>query len=206
MTAAKDEKPQMLEGEVCPKCGGGLVIKYSMHGKFAGCEKYPECDFTKNLGIEIAEKVEVEPVGRNSPECQLPLVYRTGFRGKRFIACTGYPKCKYTEQIGADGVARPKLPPKESGVLCDKCGAMMYIRESKRGPFLGCSKFPRCRNIMSISLVEGYEAPPAAEAEKPKELEESCPECGKPLLVRRSRRGEFVGCSGYPKCKYTRDV
>ncbi|MHB8997176.1 MAG: type I DNA topoisomerase [Armatimonadota bacterium] len=206
MTAAKDEKPQILEGEVCPKCGGALVIKYSMHGKFAGCEKYPECDFTKNLGIEIAEKVEVEPVGRDCPECKAALVYRTGFRGKRFIACSGYPKCKYTEQIGADGIARPKLPPKESGIACDKCGAMMYIRESKRGPFLGCSKFPRCRNIMSISLVEGYEAPPAQEAEKPKELEESCPECGKPLLIRRSRRGEFVGCSGYPKCKYTRDV
>ncbi|HQJ25361.1 MAG TPA: topoisomerase DNA-binding C4 zinc finger domain-containing protein, partial [Bacillota bacterium] len=28
------------------------------------------------------------------------------------------------------------------------------------------------------------------------------PECGKPLVVRRSRFGPFVGCSGYPECKY----
>ena len=31
---------------------------------------------------------------------------------------------------------------------------------------------------------------------------ESCPECGKELIVRKSRYGEFTGCSGYPKCKY----
>ena len=31
---------------------------------------------------------------------------------------------------------------------------------------------------------------------------ENCPECGKELVKRKSRYGEFVGCSGYPKCKY----
>lgn len=31
---------------------------------------------------------------------------------------------------------------------------------------------------------------------------ESCPQCGKELIVRKSRYGEFTGCSGYPKCKY----
>lgn len=36
----------------------------------------------------------------------------------------------------------------------------------------------------------------------PKETGEVCPECGSPLVVRRSRYGEFVGCSNYPTCKY----
>ena len=31
---------------------------------------------------------------------------------------------------------------------------------------------------------------------------ENCPECGKELVKRKSRYGEFVGCSGYPKCKF----
>lgn len=31
---------------------------------------------------------------------------------------------------------------------------------------------------------------------------QSCPKCGKELVVRKSKFGEFVGCSGYPKCKY----
>jgi len=37
-----------------------------------------------------------------------------------------------------------------------------------------------------------------------KELGEKCPECGKNLLLRRSKRGKFIGCSGFPDCKYTR--
>jgi DNA topoisomerase-1 len=28
-----------------------------------------------------------------------------------------------------------------------------------------------------------------------------CPKCGKPMVVRSSRFGEFVGCSDYPECK-----
>jgi len=32
-----------------------------------------------------------------------------------------------------------------------------------------------------------------------------CPECGKELLVKIGRFGEFYGCSNYPRCKYTRN-
>ena len=28
-----------------------------------------------------------------------------------------------------------------------------------------------------------------------------CEKCGKPMVLRTSKRGEFLGCSGYPKCK-----
>jgi ssDNA-binding Zn-finger/Zn-ribbon topoisomerase 1 len=33
---------------------------------------------------------------------------------------------------------------------------------------------------------------------------ENCPRCGKPLEIRGGRHGDFIGCTGYPKCKYTR--
>ncbi len=32
----------------------------------------------------------------------------------------------------------------------------------------------------------------------------SCPQCGKPLRDRKGAKGPFVGCSGYPECKFTR--
>lgn len=32
--------------------------------------------------------------------------------------------------------------------------------------------------------------------------QEACPQCGKPLTERFSRRGRFYGCSGYPECNY----
>ena len=37
-------------------------------------------------------------------------------------------------------------------------------------------------------------------------LDESCPQCGRPLLVRLGRHGRFVACSGYPECNYTRPL
>ncbi len=36
------------------------------------------------------------------------------------------------------------------------------------------------------------------------QTEESCPRCGKPLVVKYGRYGKFLSCSGYPECKYTR--
>jgi DNA topoisomerase-1 len=33
-----------------------------------------------------------------------------------------------------------------------------------------------------------------------------CDECGKPMVIRQGRRGPFLGCSGYPKCKNTGEV
>ncbi|MBC8107790.1 MAG: topoisomerase DNA-binding C4 zinc finger domain-containing protein [Anaerolineae bacterium] len=33
-----------------------------------------------------------------------------------------------------------------------------------------------------------------------------CDECGKPMIIRKGRRGPFLGCSGYPKCKNTGEV
>lgn len=38
------------------------------------------------------------------------------------------------------------------------------------------------------------------------QLNENCPECGKPLSIRLGKRDRFIGCSGYPECTYTRAV
>lgn len=35
---------------------------------------------------------------------------------------------------------------------------------------------------------------------------ENCPECGKELLKRKGRFGEFIACSGFPKCKYSKNL
>lgn len=36
--------------------------------------------------------------------------------------------------------------------------------------------------------------------------EETCEECGKPMLIRWSRKGKFLGCSGFPECKNTKNL
>ncbi|MGC9066806.1 MAG: topoisomerase DNA-binding C4 zinc finger domain-containing protein, partial [Candidatus Ratteibacteria bacterium] len=37
-------------------------------------------------------------------------------------------------------------------------------------------------------------------------IEKNCPKCGKPLIIRISRYGKFIGCTGFPKCRYTEKV
>ncbi|MGD9374217.1 MAG: type I DNA topoisomerase [Anaerolineae bacterium] len=41
---------------------------------------------------------------------------------------------------------------------------------------------------------------------KPEPTGEMCPECGKPLLIRHGRYGKFIGCSGWPQCRYTQPI
>ena len=36
--------------------------------------------------------------------------------------------------------------------------------------------------------------------------DEKCPDCSSPLVMRFGRYGGFLGCTGYPECKYTRDI
>ncbi len=40
------------------------------------------------------------------------------------------------------------------------------------------------------------------EKEEPEETGEKCPQCGKDLVIRHGKYGEFVACSGFPGCKY----
>lgn len=41
------EMKQDIENDICPRCGGKLVLKKSKYGNFYGCENYPKCTFTK---------------------------------------------------------------------------------------------------------------------------------------------------------------
>lgn len=54
------------------------------------------------------------------------------------------------------------------------------------------------------ALEEAAEKMPRVRVEEP--TGEECPECGKPLVIRRGRYGSFVGCSGFPTCHYTRPL
>ena len=54
-------------------------------------------------------------------------------------------------------------------------------------------------NEFEPSVKNAFDAMPKKEAEK---TGEDCPECGSPLVIRKSKYGSFTACSNYPKCKY----
>jgi DNA topoisomerase-1 len=107
------------------------------------------------------------------------------------------------------------VQPIDTGLKCEKCGSPMMVRKGPRGPFLGCSAYPKCRNAKPIpaELKEQLkdQLPAAApRKELPKiDVQETCPECGGPMKLRESRFGRsqyFLGCARYPKCKGKRDL
>jgi len=57
----------------------------------------------------------------------------------------------------------------------------------------------------SERLEVAQEKMPRLEFE-PKPTGEMCPRCGKPLLFRDGRYGKFIGCSGWPECRYTEPI
>ena len=83
--------------------------------------------------------------------------------------------------------------------FCDNCGRVMVLKNGPWGPFMSCpgySEDPPCKTIRKLTQK--------VQSKPPVVLEEACPKCGKPLLQRDGQYGEFIACSGYPKCKYVK--
>jgi DNA topoisomerase I len=89
----------------------------------------------------------------------------------------------------------------ETDEVCDKCGSKMVIKWGKFGRFMACSGYPECRNTKEIPKAGGPEEP---DMPKPEELQ--CEKCGKPMVLKRGRFGEFMACSGYPECRNTKKI
>ncbi|ABR33368.1 MULTISPECIES: type I DNA topoisomerase [Clostridium] len=84
-------------------------------------------------------------------------------------------------------ISKVVIEDKVSDVKCEKCGRMMVIKRGRFGEFLACPGYPECKNAKPI--VE--------------ELDVPCPECGKPIVAKKSKKGKkFFGCLGYPECKF----
>src|SRR5690606_33453972 len=86
--------------------------------------------------------------------------------------------------------------------ICEKCGSKMVIRWGRFGRFMACSNYPECRNTQEIAR-EGSVADELESGEQPKEI---CFKCGRPMVVKKGRYGEFLACSGYPECKNTKKI
>ncbi len=138
----------------CPDCNAPLVYRFGKNGRFLSCSKYPECKFAApcNSKGEIQQQTVSEIP---CPNCDKMMVEKHGRFGK-FMGCQDYPKCKTIMKIDKEGnVLPPAAPPEPTGIRCQKCKTgELVIRQSKRGPFMGCNKFPKCRNIISIKVLD----------------------------------------------------
>jgi DNA topoisomerase-1 len=198
---------ELLEEE-CPRCSRQLVKRLGRNGMFVGCSGFPECRFTRDLENSGNGEASNE-VGEPCPDCGSNLVFKQGRFG-RFIGCESYPDCRFTRQIT-----------EPTGVGCPDCGdGQLVIKKTRRGRiFYGCERYPDCEYSTwqdpRKNSADSAPAKPAGESDKVQSPGKSakadsgaavvgeCPDCGKDLSVRKGRYGEFVGCSGFPKCRFT---
>jgi DNA topoisomerase-1 len=151
----KHAKAEMTPSEYkCPDCGQQLSYRFGKNGKFLSCSTYPECKFACPCDKE-GKMLEEKVTDHKCPECSKPMVHKNGRFGP-FLGCSGYPECRTTLKIDKEGnVLPPKPPPEPTGIKCYKCkDGELVIRQSKKGPFMGCGRFPKCRTIISIKELE----------------------------------------------------
>ena len=193
----------------CAKCGKPLLLRQSKRGEFLSCSGYPGCKESYHLDAEGKPVPSVVETEHACPKCGRPMALRQGARGA-FLGCTGYPKCRNTMPV--DDAGKP-VAPVTVDVKCEKCGGPMGVKQGRRGAFLGCLNYPKCRSTAPIpddlkdKLADLAPAAPAAGAADLKAIvvDETCDDCSSPMTVRKGKRGYFLGCSKYPKCKGTKE-
>ena len=101
--------------------------------------------------------------------------------------------------LGAEKIDVPKV---ETGIICEKCGAVMIEKTGRYGKFAACPNYPRCKNTKRLD-----EAPKSDTAVEKKQSEiiadEKCPKCGSEMVLRKGQYGQFFACRNYPECKTT---
>ncbi len=148
MTHAKAETKPAPEQYRCEKCGSSLVYRFGKNGRFLSCSRYPDCDYAcpcdRQGRPQLAEFVDVK-----CPKTGRPMIRKTG----RFGPFLTTPLEEGESQdvglilnIDKRGhVAAPSIPPLETDLPCPTCEAPLNLRSGVRGPWLGCSRFPKCR-------------------------------------------------------------
>ncbi|MBU9198825.1 topoisomerase DNA-binding C4 zinc finger domain-containing protein [Burkholderia gladioli] len=167
----------------CPTCGKDMRRLKGPKGHFWGCSGYPDCTSTlpdvdgkPGPARGAAPPAPSSPAGatHKCPLCGSPMRLRNGTRGA-FWGCSGYPKCTHTQPDAGGSPAAPRAADAASTSAAGQAGAAT----TPRAPGTTASAMPR--------------------------IGESCPSCGTGSLVSKSLKGKpFIGCSGFPGCKYFR--
>jgi len=139
-------------------------------------------------------KAEMQPAIYKCPECGSKTAYRFGKNG-RFLTCASYPDCKYAAPIDRQG--RPRLPERVD-VACPEDDSPMEKRQGRFGPFLASINYPEVKAVVNIDKKGGikYPTPPPLLVESLQ-----CEKCESPMNLRNGKRGPWLGCSTFPKCK-----
>ena len=211
--------------ELCDNCGSPLILKWGKFGSFYACSNFSKAKpmnvalgtlkkdpkailkkvtaaFTFPMTVKATtdDLTEYAKEVADAKELGRALVEAAASAGKKVSVETF--SCDFTKENFA---AKPDLsaPDAQDGEaeeeFCDNCGRTMVLRNGPWGPFMACPGYnedPPCKTIRKLTQK--------VQQKPPVELAETCPKCGRKLLQRDGQYGEFIACSGYPKCKYVK--
>ncbi|WP_422698950.1 DNA topoisomerase [Desulfosarcina cetonica] len=93
-----------------------------------------------------------------------------------------------------------------TGLTCPLCKKHeLHIKMGKNGHFLACSGYPECTYSSDYTRDEKGTVSPVAPVQS-EPTDKVCEKCGKPMVIKRGRYGDFLACSGYPACKHTQSL
>ncbi|HZZ39736.1 MAG TPA: type I DNA topoisomerase [Acidobacteriaceae bacterium] len=212
------EKPT---DEKCDLCGSPLVLKWGKFGSFYACSAYakekpvtvaatawkkePKKVIAKIEGklkysmlVKTTEGDESTTVAEVKDKAALKAAIEEALGSGRKVTVEQV-SCGFTKEHFAP---KPDLQAGEGGEAqaeeyCEACGKVMVLRRGPFGAYMACPDYnadPPCKTVRRLSQKQQQK--PAVP------LDENCPKCGRQLVLRTGSYGEFVSCSGYPKCKY----
>jgi len=126
-------------GEPCPRCTKPLVKRRGRYGQFIACSGYPECSYTRPVGIGVKCPLDAGEV-----------VERRTRKGRMFFGCANYPACTFTSWD------RP------TGRVCPECGQMLVAKRARRGtpaPVVCSNKGCQYKELPKPREVEQVGAP-----------------------------------------------
>jgi len=215
------KRMEQKTSEVCDKCGAPLILKWGKFGSFYSCSNFTKLKpmtvaagpwkkdpkvalkkITKTLHFPITVKAATDDVIAFSKEAAdakelASAIDEAMGKGKKITAeafSCDFTKENYAAKPDLSAPGADETPEEEA---CDNCGRTMVLRNGPWGPFMSCPGYnddPPCKTIRKLNQK--------VQQKPPVQLDEKCPKCGKPLLLRNGQYGEFISCSGYPKCKY----
>lgn len=148
MVHAKAELRPAPEEYRCEKCESSLVYRFGKNGRFLSCSQYPDCNWAcpcdRQGKPQMAEFVDVK-----CPKTGRPMIRKVGRFGP--FLTTPLEEGETNDDgmilnIDKKGyVNAPSVPPLTTGLECPTCQSPLNLRNGARGPWLGCSRFPKCR-------------------------------------------------------------
>ncbi len=216
------EKPS---GEPCEKCGSPLILRWGKFGSFYSCSNYTKAK-PRTIAVSAWKKDPKAALKRVKKDLNFPYKVQGLDAGviesdvevhddkelkKALDLAASKGKsiriepqsCDFTKENVAD---KPDLAAMEAGdteeeEFCENCGKQMVLKNGPFGPYMSCPDYnadPPCKTVRRLNQK--------VQSKPPEPTGEPCPECGMELVKRTGTYGEFTSCSGYPKCKYVKQV